>query len=247
MHNKVFQMVLTILIGVVATAVASSPDPALGSSRSRQCAYVNGSWHMVPFDGPIVLFKGRTPYFSDTNGAAMQECNARWVKGVVRNDERLIMGGSFTVEGGICRPVPKFVIYGIYQLADIYRATEAMNQRVAAAIAVAVKQCGRQPEGLHIVARKVKPLSHEVDHAVRSGKISSAPFEYADFYSGRVDLRKGLTIVNDDAEQDANYWRGENRRRDAQIMKREEDDRKFAIGALLGMMSITGALHSNTQ
>ncbi len=237
--------VLLAMFLLFASAGCSLMPDTLGGP---ECIYVERSSAMLRLSLPVVEFSGDSPRFRDSpKQFAFQRCNARHVRAFVRQNESPVIvvktnSTAMSVEGDICRPVPKFVFYdgSSKQLEYIYGFGDSppvmMARRVAGALAVTKERCGTLPNEMQFVGREVVRLAPEIQARAASGKLDVVPFEYTDFYSGRMFPYKNTALVSDDPAQEAAHWNKRDRLARDRERKEKEREEKWPLGVFLGLM-----------
>lgn len=230
--------------------------PALVHAKSVRdyCVGLPGNQQMVRLVFPLVRIRYskiefRQELVKEMTVRGYQECKASHVRPFVIENE-FPVGEGMSVEGDICGPSPKFIIYSVRQLRDLYPgysvngrvSPDPMVRYISIALAATMKRCGgAKPEQMRFAARIVDRLPDDVHFAAIKGKIKKAPFVKNDFFSGTVFLKQGLRIVNDDPEQEAAFLKEQGARLDAAQRGAEEKARRQAVGALLGPLLLGAA------
>lgn len=253
-------LVVVSLIGCHGGSLNIASRP----SGPRDCAHVQGNW-VVPVQLPVVANsrqRGGLAFVNSVADVGNAYCSLKGVRPFVIENESPVLVGSgsgveMTVEGNICDPSPKFIIYSIpftgkrnqdystfRQIFGSSGSVDPMLRRISAALAVATKRCGTEPRELRFIARKIHEVPATSAINSRWGKV---PFEYTDFYSGRVTPRTSMRVISDNRELEEEYWRIENQRANAAEREREEKSRRQAVGAAVALLLMGAIRDSNCR
>lgn len=248
----IFLILLAVSIG--GCKLRLMPAILSGAQSGPECIYVQNSSAMLRLSLPVVEYPNSNPVFRDSvKHFAFQRCNGRHVRAFVRESESpVIVMANITlmsVEGDICGPAPKFVMYdqSPRHLYNIYGQPTApwkpMGGRVVSAIAVTKKRCGVIPNEMQFVARQVVPLSHNVHWQAANGKLDQAPFQYTDFFSARMFPYKNATLlISDNPDLEDAYWREQHKLLLDRERKEELRRSTWSIGSLVFFLPFLGSI-----